>query len=239
MWSSSELKSFLINLAVSDVAMAVFSIPFTYTMFLLGRWIFEPWFCPVVMTMQHTSVLVSVYTLTAIGIDRYKAITNPLGRRATASRNGLVISMIWLFSFFVSSFQFRISWATSFFYDKQYYYKCQEHWDTEEESQYYTLFVFIITFFIPLLTLTYTYSAVAYKLWRTSAPGNADPARDTAQLRANIRPFGDSTFGTEIGQLNVLSLLVLAGFHLALQEEWNKEKRTEISAVGSWRWERT
>lgn len=30
--SSGDLRAFLINLAVSDVTMAVFSIPFTYTM---------------------------------------------------------------------------------------------------------------------------------------------------------------------------------------------------------------
>ncbi|KAH8034256.1 hypothetical protein HPB51_021969 [Rhipicephalus microplus] len=68
--SSRELRLFLVNLALSDIAMAVFSIPFTYTDFMLGRWIFEPLFCPVVLFMQHVSVIVSVYTLTAIGVDR-------------------------------------------------------------------------------------------------------------------------------------------------------------------------
>ncbi|KAL3225826.1 hypothetical protein MRX96_025409 [Rhipicephalus microplus] len=68
--SSRELRLFLVNLALSDIAMAVFSIPFTYTDFMLGRWIFEPFFCPVVLFMQHVSVIVSVYTLTAIGVDR-------------------------------------------------------------------------------------------------------------------------------------------------------------------------
>ncbi|XP_077557403.1 gastrin/cholecystokinin type B receptor-like [Haemaphysalis longicornis] len=68
--SSRELRLFLVNLALLDIAMAVFSIPFTYTDFMLGRWIFEPLFCPVVLFMQHVSVIVSVYTLTAIGVDR-------------------------------------------------------------------------------------------------------------------------------------------------------------------------
>ncbi|CAN8020548.1 unnamed protein product [Ixodes persulcatus] len=68
--SSRELRLFLVNLALSDITMAVFSIPFTYTDFMLGRWIFDPLFCPVVLFMQHLSVIVSVYTLTAIGVDR-------------------------------------------------------------------------------------------------------------------------------------------------------------------------
>ncbi|KAG8192043.1 hypothetical protein JTE90_025309 [Oedothorax gibbosus] len=68
--SSRELRIFLINLALSDVCMALFSIPFTYTDFMLGRWIFHPGFCPFVQFMQHVSVVASVYTLMAIGVDR-------------------------------------------------------------------------------------------------------------------------------------------------------------------------
>ena len=68
--SSKELKIFLINLSLSDITLAIFSIPFTYTDFILGRWIFALSFCPIVQFMQVTSVFVSVYTLTAIGIDR-------------------------------------------------------------------------------------------------------------------------------------------------------------------------
>ena len=68
--SSKELRLFLVNLSLADITMALFSIPFTYTDFMLGRWIFAPMFCPIVQLMQMTSVFVSVYTLTAIGIDR-------------------------------------------------------------------------------------------------------------------------------------------------------------------------
>lgn len=68
--SSRELRTFLVNLAVSDICMALFSIPFTYTDFMLGRWVFHPIFCPFVQFMQHVSVFASVYTLTAIGLDR-------------------------------------------------------------------------------------------------------------------------------------------------------------------------
>lgn len=68
--SSRDLRVFLVNLSLSDITMATFSIPFTYTDFMLGRWIFNPAFCPFVQLMQITSVFVSVYTLTVIGIDR-------------------------------------------------------------------------------------------------------------------------------------------------------------------------
>lgn len=65
-----SIRLFLVNLAISDMTMALFSIPFTYTDFMLGRWIFLPEFCPVVQFVQHASVSVSVYTLTVVGLDR-------------------------------------------------------------------------------------------------------------------------------------------------------------------------
>jgi hypothetical protein len=68
---SSELWKFLINLSISDITMATFSIPFTYTVYMLGRWIFPPELCPFVQFAQLCSVFVSVWTLTAIGFDRY------------------------------------------------------------------------------------------------------------------------------------------------------------------------
>ncbi len=68
---SSEIWKFLLNLSISDILMAIFSIPFTYTIFMLGRWIFPKFLCPFVQFAQLCSVFVSVYTLTAIGIDRY------------------------------------------------------------------------------------------------------------------------------------------------------------------------
>lgn len=69
--SSRDLRLFLVNLSLSDILMSIFSIPFTYTNFILGRWIFGPETCPLVQSMQLLSVFVSIYTLTIIGVDRY------------------------------------------------------------------------------------------------------------------------------------------------------------------------
>jgi hypothetical protein len=69
--SSRELKKFLINLSLSDISMSLFSIPFTYTDFMLGRWIFPDFMCSLASMMTTWAMCVSVYTLTVIGIDRY------------------------------------------------------------------------------------------------------------------------------------------------------------------------
>jgi len=67
---STELWKFLLNLSLADISMATFCIPFTYTGYMLGKWILPNFLCPVVSFVQVASVSVSVLTLTAIGIDR-------------------------------------------------------------------------------------------------------------------------------------------------------------------------
>ena len=68
--SSPELKKYLINLSISDILMALFSIPFTYTDFMLGRWVLPSILCPFAQFITIFSLCASVATLTAIAIER-------------------------------------------------------------------------------------------------------------------------------------------------------------------------
>lgn len=65
-----DLRKFLINLSVADLLMSFTTIPFTYTNYMFGRWIFWPIMCPIVNMAQLTTITVSVFTLVAIAIDR-------------------------------------------------------------------------------------------------------------------------------------------------------------------------
>ncbi len=69
--SSSELKKYLINLSVSDILMALFSIPFTFTDFMLGRWVLPSILCPFAQFITIFSLCASVGTLTVIAVERF------------------------------------------------------------------------------------------------------------------------------------------------------------------------
>ncbi len=71
--SAHNLRKYLINLAVSDIIIGVLCVPFTYTDFMLGQWIFPHWLCPVAQFVQLLSVFVTSFTLTVIGIERYQS----------------------------------------------------------------------------------------------------------------------------------------------------------------------
>jgi hypothetical protein len=68
--SSSELRKYLINLFTTDIIIALFSIPLSNDM-MYGKWIFPLFMCPVSQFISVCAVCVSVYTLIAIGIERY------------------------------------------------------------------------------------------------------------------------------------------------------------------------
>jgi hypothetical protein len=71
MKTSVGLRKYLLNLFATDISMAVFSVPFNYTDVMYGYWRFPLFMCPLSQFMTICTVCVSIFTLTAIGIERY------------------------------------------------------------------------------------------------------------------------------------------------------------------------
>ena len=104
---NSDLSIFLVNLAFSDIVLSVFCMPFTMSQVVKHHWQFSDALCPIVLFLQLSSVIASVYTLVAIGVDRYLFVTRPLKARLTKRKGKMVIGFIWLFALTLSSVQVR------------------------------------------------------------------------------------------------------------------------------------
>ena len=50
--SRTDLRAFLLNLAVADLTMAIFCMPFTFTATMLHNWIFGAAMCTIVLFLQ-------------------------------------------------------------------------------------------------------------------------------------------------------------------------------------------
>lgn len=100
--SSSRMRTvtnyFITNLAVGDLLITVFCVPFTSISYLKQYWSFGSFLCPVVNYSQAVAVFVSSYTLVAISIDRYMAIMWPLRPRMTKRLASLIILTVWIIS---------------------------------------------------------------------------------------------------------------------------------------------
>jgi len=66
---------------------------------------------------------------------------------------------------------------------------CSEVWPEPSDVwlRGYTLLILTSTYLLPLTVLSITYGLVITKLWRRRAPGNADSARDSQQLKSKRR----------------------------------------------------
>jgi hypothetical protein len=71
---SADLRKYLLNLAAADISKALFSVPFNYTDVMYGYWRFPLLLCPLSQFVTICTVCVSIFTLTAIGIERYSRI---------------------------------------------------------------------------------------------------------------------------------------------------------------------
>ncbi|XP_042240707.1 RYamide receptor-like [Homarus americanus] len=170
--------------------MATFCIPFSYTSFMFHRWVFAPEFCRIVAFMQHMSVTCSVYTLVAIGVDRYKALIHPLNTRWTKSRARLVIGCIWVFSVVISLVPLVVSDSERYDWDGEWYYECKENWPKTKNELYektYTVVLFVLTFALPVVGLGYTYLSIVGMMCSYRIPGNAEPSRDQQHLQAKVK----------------------------------------------------
>lgn len=94
---------FIGNLAMADVVIGLFSIPFQFQAAVKQRWDLPYFMCPFCPFIQILSVNVSIFTLTAIAIDRHKAILNPLRARSSKHASKLIIVIIWMIALLLAA----------------------------------------------------------------------------------------------------------------------------------------
>jgi len=90
-WKTHKNCVFLIryicSLAVGDMVVILFCVPFTSTVYTVESWPYGLIVCKFSEFIKDVSIGVSVFTLTALSADRYLAIVDPMrklqGKRAT------------------------------------------------------------------------------------------------------------------------------------------------------------
>ena len=174
----TRLRPYLINLALTDLIMAIFCMPFTF-IDAISNWVFTPSFCTCVLFFQVLAVAASIFTNVAIGINRFQSVLCPLKSfRSSRSRFWNLI-LIWVCSFALASVQLWVGRAQVV----DGIQRCGEMWPTPEAARTYTLSIFAILYGIPLFMLTVTYSAIGIILWR-------NPRRDEImQSKRRVSPL--------------------------------------------------
>nr|ALM88319.1 neuropeptide receptor A23 [Chilo suppressalis] len=185
----SVTNCYIANLALADIVIGLFAVPFQFQAALLQRWLLPHFMCPFCPFVQALSVNVSVFTLTAIAVDRHRAIITPLSAHTSKRIAKVIIVLIWFLALSLAA-PMAMSWEvimedeldpeTKLFYKKPF---CAPSEFGSHSLAIYRLILYIFQYVIPLFVITFAYVHMAMKLWGARAPGNALETRDANHMK--------------------------------------------------------
>ncbi|KAL0281394.1 UNVERIFIED_CONTAM: hypothetical protein PYX00_002393 [Menopon gallinae] len=168
---------FLVNLSIADIMVSTLNVTFNYTYMLNSDWPFGYLYCKINPFIAVITICASVFTLMAISIDRYMAIMNPLrprmGRKMTL---GIAVG-IWIVGIFFSipNLIFHTLEVVTYKEGRQRRV-CFMVWpdgpSTESEQEYwYNVFFLLLTYVLPIGSMTFTYTKIGLELWVSKSIG--------------------------------------------------------------------
>ncbi|CAH2071762.1 unnamed protein product, partial [Iphiclides podalirius] len=169
----------LVNLSIADAMISTLNVTFNFIYMLNENWPFGYFYCKFNQFIAVVSISASVFTLMAISIDRYMAIVNPLrprlGKRATV----VIAATIWISSALIGTPNL-VFFITDYYVlpDGNIRQLCYSEWPdgitTRSVIEYaYNVIFMMLTYFIPIISLTYTYARIGAELWGSHSIGES------------------------------------------------------------------
>ncbi|XP_066967300.1 neuropeptide F receptor-like [Macrobrachium rosenbergii] len=160
---------FIINLAISDLLLCMVTMPLTLVEILSQYWPLgdHPFLCKLVGTLQATSTFVSTISITAIALDRYQVIVYPTKQSLKTVGAVLTLLLIWVVSFILALPLFLWRTLTHHVINLPNLYSvnfCFEEWPTTHGGGYYSVFVIIVQYCLPIVTVSVSYAMICRKL---------------------------------------------------------------------------
>lgn len=92
------------SLAVTDFLVAILVMPFSIVYIVKETWIMGQVMCDIWLSVDITCCTCSILHLSAIALDRYRAITDAVeyARKRTPKHAGIMIAIVWIISIFIS-----------------------------------------------------------------------------------------------------------------------------------------
>ncbi|XP_062533523.1 cholecystokinin receptor-like isoform X2 [Armigeres subalbatus] len=174
----SVINVYLLNLAMTDLLLGVFCLPFTLVGQVQQNFIFGRIMCKVLPYFQAVIISVAVWTQVAIALERFFAICRPLSSRRWQSQShaSKMIALVWILSFLVNSPLFYVqqlqpitnlsTTLDAVVSSIQQPMECSEIWPSKSFKRAYEISQSVWLLFLPLVTMVLTYSMIMSKIWR-------------------------------------------------------------------------
>uniref|UniRef100_A0A8C0ZFS9 G-protein coupled receptors family 1 profile domain-containing protein n=1 Tax=Cyanistes caeruleus TaxID=156563 RepID=A0A8C0ZFS9_CYACU len=158
----STTNIFILNLSIADLAYLLFCIPFQSTVYVLPTWVLGAFICKFIHYFFTISMLVSIFTLSAMSVDRYVAIVH--SRRSSAlrvPRNAMLgVGLIWALSFAMAS---PVAHHQRIFHrETSNQTFCWEFWPNPRHKKVYVICTFVFGYLLPLLLISFCYAKVGH-----------------------------------------------------------------------------
>lgn len=168
---------FIVSLAVADITVAVLVMPLNVAYTIITQWKFGLQVCKMWLTCDVLCCTASILNLSAIALDRYWAIHDPINyaTKRTLNRVLMMIVIVWLVSFIISAPPLLgwNDWPDEFTEDTP----CML---TEEKG--YVIYSASGSFFIPLVIMTIVYIKI-FQAAKHRIRNKAKAAANLAHMR--------------------------------------------------------
>lgn len=147
---------FLVNLAINDIMVGIFLLPFGIASLIQESSVVGKTGCDIIGYFQHASSTVSVLTLSSVSMDRYLAINVPLKYKGWVTKTRTIASIvcIWLYALITAGFPL-IGWS-------RYQYTpglwlCDTDYNIAVSFTYFKL---ATLYFLPLASIIFIYISI-------------------------------------------------------------------------------
>lgn len=171
---------YMVSLAVADIAVSVFVMPFNVIYTIRGKWDFGLFLCKGWLTCDILCCTASILNLCAIAIDRYQAIHDPINYASKRTMNRIVVAIgaVWTLSALIAMPPL-LGW---------------NDWPDEFTPQTpctltsepgFVIYSSSGTFFIPLVIMTYVYRKI-FVATKKRLRKRAQQAQEKINMRSGV-----------------------------------------------------
>ncbi|KFW63688.1 Neuromedin-B receptor, partial [Pygoscelis adeliae] len=174
--SNSAMRSvpniFISSLAAGDLLLLVTCVPVDASRYFSEEWLFGEVGCKLIPAIQLTSVGVSVFTLTALSADRYKAIVNPMDIQTSSAVLWTCVkaTAIWVISILLAVPEVVFSELAHINdMNNATFTACIPYPMTDDmHPKIHSVLIFLVYFLIPLAIISIYYYHIAKSLIKSA-----------------------------------------------------------------------
>ena len=187
---------FLMSLAIADMAVGLFCMPFILLYYETGKYPFgffgSTAVCKLIPALSLLCQGASIFSLTSLTLQRFMGIVYPMKARLTLGKVKLLLALVWLCAFASSLPLIIVMDVNNDVQGKDNKFSCDEFWSDPPVGRIlkegYTLYLFVAEYLLPLVIIGIAYSKMATVLNRRDE-GLEGRKSTSARTKANHKKF--------------------------------------------------